>query len=118
MTNSDTPRGQVRRREARAASAAENGSARFEDDPNSVKAQLEKEKKLSRVDLGVLFWLFLAILVTHYFDVVDAVMYDPRVDRDRLFWAAVMIGISVVAAAYAIIVIGTRHGSGTFQIGR
>eukprot|EP00037_Helgoeca_nana_P007397 m.67428 g.67428 ORF g.67428 m.67428 type:complete len:179 (-) comp18196_c0_seq1:339-875(-) len=85
---------------------------RFDDNgsSDSVQSQFEKEKKKSRIDLGVLFWLFLAIFVTHYFDVVDAVLYDPRVDRDRLFFAEVLILFSIVVTGYAIIVVEVMLG--------
>mmetsp|Transcript_25430 Transcript_25430/g.66569 ORF Transcript_25430/g.66569 Transcript_25430/m.66569 type:complete len:164 (-) Transcript_25430:235-726(-) len=75
-----------------------------------VQKKLEAERRRPILDPGILCWLFLAIFVTHHFDVIDAVMYDPRVDRDRLFTAEVLIGISVIVTAYALVVVDAIQG--------
>ena len=56
-------------------------------------------------------WSFrLVSIVVHRFDIVDAVLYDPRMDREYLQFAALLLGIAVITAIFCAIVLDKMFG--------
>eukprot|EP00050_Salpingoeca_kvevrii_P020999 m.105085 g.105085 ORF g.105085 m.105085 type:complete len:357 (+) comp9130_c0_seq2:1015-2085(+) len=62
-----------------------------------VKQLREEESKASGIDLSVVLWILASVWVVHTFDVVDAVLYDTRINRTWM-----KAGLALMAGAFAI----------------
>eukprot|EP00041_Stephanoeca_diplocostata_P010493 m.166775 g.166775 ORF g.166775 m.166775 type:complete len:169 (-) comp18169_c0_seq1:21-527(-) len=90
---------------SRKTTPAEKDSARFDD--AVAKKEERQETHNRRFDGSTIVWLLLCIGVIHKFDIIDAVRYDPRINRESLQLAAVLMAVSIAVAAYSIVFV---HG--------
>lgn len=105
------------KRRAGAKPTATPGEARFDDPEGSKKKlaadiqELKAEKSYTaNITVSNIFWLMACYGVVHKFDIVDAMLYDDRINREYLNTAVMLLVTSWSTGAFCALVLERIFG--------